>query len=247
MTDSLLRLMEPSSPLPSQLPESLDSMPPPGLPASKRRSVGPEATFGQMLASDALSLIGRSESPCFYRSSQPSQISFAGTIRASLATQSDTQDSQASFDDVEDREERKRQEEETLKAVETRQQKISKESAKSKVKTKPSYLPTIQKDPVEIDSASEEEVEIIQYKLLVESFWEGEKIAFNTEIEKRQLGGGGDTLSLYLISAARDGKAREHAGALGHVSCHRVSLEATPSHGALAAAKQRHFSVTKTV
>lgn len=168
-TDSLQRLVEPSSPLPSQLPDSLYSMLSPDFPASKRRSVGPGATFGQMLARDSLSLMGWSESPCSHRSSQPD---FTARMRASIAAQPDSQfDSQAKFDDEEDREERRHQQEEeadeTLKIVETQnsqrssQQKKDKEPIKSKAKTKPSSLPTLQKEPVEVDSLSEEEVEVI--------------------------------------------------------------------------------------
>ena len=56
-----------------------------------------------------------------------------------------------------------------------------------KARTKRSHPPTVQKETIEVDSANEEEVEVIQYRLVVESFWEAEKIAFNTEIEKRIL------------------------------------------------------------
>lgn len=180
-----------------------------------------------------------------------------------MATQSDSRlslldsqyDSQVTYNDDEDREERRR-EQEALKTVEAQngqrsdQQKKDKEPVMAKAKTKLSKPPTVQKNPpvqqdtIEIDSLSEEEAEITLYKLNVESFWEGEKIAFNTEIEKRQLGG--ERPSLYLLSASQDSKAREHATSLGHVTCHRVSLVATPSHGSLAAAKQKHFSVPKT-
>ena len=44
---------------------------------------------------------------------------------------------------------------------------------------------TVQQHPIEIDSLSEEEAETILCKLNLESLWEGEKISFNTEIEKR--------------------------------------------------------------
>lgn len=130
------------------------------------------------------------------------------------------------------------------------QQKKDKEPARTTAKTKLSRPPTVQKDPtvqqdvVKIDSHSEEEVRIISYKLNVESFWEGEKIAFNTEIEKRQLGR--EPPFMYLLSATQDSKARDHATSLGHVTCHRVSLVATPSYDSLAVIKQKHFSIAKT-
>ena len=92
----------------------------------------------------------------------------------------------------------------------------------------------------------EEEAEVTLYKLHVESFWEGKKIAFNTEVEECHLGTESRAPSLYLISAAGYDKAREHATSLGHGSCYRVSLVATPSHGSLAAAKQKHVSFQKT-
>lgn len=60
ITDSLLELIAPSSPPPSQLPDSLDSMPPPDLPASKRRSITPgAATLSQMLARSITSSVGK--------------------------------------------------------------------------------------------------------------------------------------------------------------------------------------------
>lgn len=51
---------------------------------------------------------------------------------------------------------------------------------------------------------------------------------------------------MYLLSATQDSKARDHATSLGHVTCHRVSLVATPSYGSLAVTKQKHFSIAKT-
>lgn len=168
ITDSLLELVAPSPPvLPlSQLPDSLDSMPPPDFPASKRRSIAPGAeiqTFSQILASESLSLLQRSQSPC----SRPSQSGFGARMRAAMATRSDSPldsqyDSQATHDDEEDREERRRD----LEALRERQrrrsdqQKKDKEPARTTAKTKLSKPPTVQKDPtvqqdaVEIDSHS---------------------------------------------------------------------------------------------
>ena len=36
-----------------------------------------------------------------------------------------------------------------------------------------------------MNSLNDEEVELILYKIIMKSFWEGEKIVFNIEIEKR--------------------------------------------------------------
>lgn len=225
ITDSLLDLVA-SLPPPSQLPNTLDSMPPPDLPAAKRRSIAPgTAIFSQMLASKSLSLLQRSESSC----SCPSCPSFAVRIQAVKATQLDSQyDSQLTYDDKEDREESER-EVEALKKAQSQQSDQQKKKDKEPVRAKPPKPPltTLQQDPVEIDSSEEDEDhEIVPYKLNMECFWEGEKIAFNTEIEKRQLGD--NHPSLYLLSAAQDSKAREHATLLGHVACHQVSLVATP-------------------
>ena len=92
MTESLLDLLKPSSPSPpeSQLPESLNNIPPPDFSSSRRRPVGREssATFSQMFVSESLSLMGGSQSPCSFRSSQ-SEI--AARMRASMTTQPDSQ------------------------------------------------------------------------------------------------------------------------------------------------------------
>ena len=94
VTDSTLALIQSSSPISSQLPETLDSMPPPELPdpwdspqvlATEKR---PRPTFAQRLAGRSHSQIERSESPCFYRSSQPN---FVPITHALLETPSDSQ------------------------------------------------------------------------------------------------------------------------------------------------------------
>ena len=48
-----------------------------------------------------------------------------------------------------------------------------------------------------IDSLNDEKMKLTSYKIIMKSFWEGEKIAFNTKIEKRQLGD--NALSLYIL------------------------------------------------
>lgn len=144
------------------------------------------------------------------------------------------------YDDEEDREARNRQ----LKAQESQrshQQQKDKEVVKPKTKAK---LSNPLKNVIDIETLSDQEKEPTLYKLNVEFFWEGEKIAFNTEIQKRELGG--EHPQLYTMSATEDRKAREHTTSLGHISCHRVSLVATPSYGSLAATEQKHFSIPKT-
>lgn len=245
ITDSFLELIRPSPSLSSQLPDTLDSMPPPDLPLRKRRSIDPGPSFSQMLTGETVSLTGRSESPCFQRSSQSS---FTARIRASVETPPDTSrdsniDSQVTYDDVEDREERRRAQEAFLvkNSQRSHQQQKKKNVIKPRIKTK---APNSPKDTVIVDSPSEEEEEAIPYKLNVESFWEAEKIAFNTEIQKLKLGG--EHPQLDTLSATQDGKAREYASSFGHISYYRLSLVATPSYGSLAATKQKHFSIPKT-
>ena len=84
-------------------------------------------------------------------------------------------------------------------------------------------------------------MEAATYKFNVDSFWEAEKIAFNPEIQKVEIGSARP--SIFQLSLAQDNKARQHATAIGQLECHRISLVATPSYGALATAKQKSFNI----
>lgn len=82
------------------------------------------------------------------------------------------------------------------------------------------------------------------YKLNVELFWENDKTAFYLDIQRRRLYG--EHPPLHTLSATQDGKAPEKVTELGYVSCHRVSLVMTSSHGSLSAAKTKHFNIAST-
>ena len=84
-----------------------------------------------------------------------------------------------------------------IKINRSRQQKKNKKSIKPKTKRKPFNLFIVQKDVIKIDSFSDEEIKITIYKLNMKSFWENEKIAFNIEIERRQLDN--ECFFLYLL------------------------------------------------
>ena len=180
VTDSTLALIQSSSPISSQLPETLDSMLPPELPdpwdspqvlPTEKR---PRPTFAQRLAGRSHSQTERSESPCSYRSSQPSIVP---RPHALLETPSDSQldseiDSQITYDNAEDREERRRAQEASNASKSQRSRPQQKNQQKDQVTTKTKPL-----SPPEESS----------YKLNVETFWEGEKAAFDTQTTKRQL------------------------------------------------------------
>ena len=128
-----------------------------------------------------------------------------------------------------------------IKINRSRQQKKNKKSIKSKIKKKPFNLFIVQKDVIEIDSFSDEEMKIIIYKFNIKSFWESEKIAFNIEIERRQLDD--ECFSLYLLLIVQNNKAREYIISFEHIFYHRVSLVAILLYNVLIAIKQKHFNV----
>lgn len=139
-----------------ELPDPWDS---PQILATRKR---PRPTFAQRLAGRSHSQIERSESPCFYRSSQPSIVP---RPHALLETPSDSQlnseiDSQITYDDAENREERRRAQEASNASKSQRSRPQQKNQQKDQVTTKTKPLP-----PPEESS----------YKLNVETFWEVKK------------------------------------------------------------------------
>ena len=65
----------------------------------------------------------------------------------------------------------------------------------------------------------------------MKSFWKNEKIAFNIEIEKRQLDN--EYPSLYLLLIIQNNKIREHVISLKYIFYYRISLIAILLYNAL--------------
>ena len=65
-------------------------------------------------------------------------------------------------------------------------------------------------------------MKIIIYKFNIKSFWKSEKIAFNIEIERRQLGD--EYLFLYLLLIVQNSKIREYIILFKYIFYYRVSL-----------------------
>ena len=65
----------------------------------------------------------------------------------------------------------------------------------------------------------------------MKSFWKDEKIIFNIEIERRQLGD--EYLFLYLLLIIQNNKAREHITSFKYIFYYRILFVAISSHDAL--------------
>ena len=78
-------------------------------------------------------------------------------------------------------------------------------------------------------------MKIIIYKFNVKSFWENEKIAFNIEIERRQLDS--ECFFLYLLLIVQNNKVYKHIISFEYIFYYRVSLVAILLYNTLIAIK----------
>ena len=162
-------------PLDNQLSNSLNNISSSNFLIRKRVFVLRERIYNQMFINESLALLKRSESLCSFRSSQ---FDFVIKMRAFIQfnNQLNSQfDSQITTNDEMNKKEKdqRRREKKVIKIAKTnrsRQQKKNKKSIKSKTKKKSFNLFIVQKDVIEVDSLSDEEMKIIIYKFNMKSF-----------------------------------------------------------------------------